>query len=299
MLYELSYCLELMGLLETSVSYYQKFIDTDPYSEYAWYNIGIVYNKLKQYENALDAYEFAIAIDDGFSSAHFNIGNTYMNLNQYDKALEAYLIALELEGPGAEIYCNMAAVYEKMEQYEIGIRYYTKASKLDPMYHEAWYGICVCLSLKEKWLDASHFFKKAVKIDIQNASYLRALAEAEYCTGNIVSAIEIYEELGNLDQVEAEVYLDWSRIYYDQGNFLGAISIIEMGLSSTPDDPDYLYRKAVYLLADGKYQESMVILEQALILDFDGHEQIYDFFKELSTQKALFKIIDQFRKEEK
>jgi hypothetical protein len=38
-------------------------------------------------------------------------------------------------------------------------------------------------------------------------------------------------------------------------------------------------------------------LENALILDFDGHTALFDFFPKIETQKALYKIIEQFRKE--
>ncbi|MCU0383985.1 MAG: tetratricopeptide repeat protein, partial [Cyclobacteriaceae bacterium] len=41
-LYELAYCLDITGQLEQSLSYYQKFIDNDPYSDFAWYNMGVV-----------------------------------------------------------------------------------------------------------------------------------------------------------------------------------------------------------------------------------------------------------------
>ena len=297
-LYELTYCLEIMGALQKSIPYYQKFIDTDPYSEYAWYNMGIVYNKLKQFDKAIDAYEFAVAIDETFSSAHFNMGNTYMNLEKYDKAIASYLLTLEYEGPGPELYCHMGASYEKMGQYEIGIRYYTKASKIDQLYHQAWFGVGTCLAFKENWLEATHFFKKAIKIDPLNETYLNSLAASEYSLGNSVSAIETYEQLSQLESVKPAVWLDWSRIYYDQGDYKKALSVIERGLSETPDESTYLYRKAVYLLAYGRYKEAMVFLEQALILNYDGHAEVYVFFEDLTTQKALFKIIDQYRKDD-
>jgi hypothetical protein len=33
-------------------------------------------------------------------------------------------------------------------------------------------------------------------------------------------------------------------------------------------------------------------------LNYDGHVEIYVFFEDLTTQKALFKIIDQYRKDD-
>jgi hypothetical protein len=42
----------------------------------------------------------------------------------------------------------------------------------------------------------------------------------------------------------------------------------------------------------------MVFLEQSHILNNDGQAQLYDFIEDLTTQKALFKIIDQYRKDD-
>ena len=46
----------MTGELEGSLSYYKDFIENDPFSEYAWYNLGIVYNKLNKFTEAIDAY---------------------------------------------------------------------------------------------------------------------------------------------------------------------------------------------------------------------------------------------------
>src|SRR5690606_16413702 len=49
-LYDLAFCLDYTGKLEDSLSFYEKFINQDPYSYFAWYNMGIVYFKLGNYE---------------------------------------------------------------------------------------------------------------------------------------------------------------------------------------------------------------------------------------------------------
>jgi tetratricopeptide (TPR) repeat protein len=52
-LYELAFCLDVVGQLENSLSYYRKFIDEDPYSSAAWYNLGIVCNKLNRFDELI------------------------------------------------------------------------------------------------------------------------------------------------------------------------------------------------------------------------------------------------------
>jgi lipoprotein NlpI len=69
------------------------------------------------------------------------------------------------------------------------------------------------------------------------------------------------------------------------------------GMGERPDEPEFFYRMTVYLIEAGKFKEAFNYLENALILNFDGHAVLFDFFPKAESQKALYKIIDQFRKE--
>ena len=72
--------------------------------------------------------------------------------------------------------------------------------------------------------------------------------------------------------------------------------IAVLDLDEEAEDSDLLYRMVVYQITAGRYKEAFTYLENALILDFENHEVLFEFFPKLETQKALFKIIDQYRK---
>jgi tetratricopeptide (TPR) repeat protein len=296
-LYELAFCLDIIGQLENSLAYYKKFIDEDPYSTAAWYNLGIVCNKLERFEEAIEAYEYALAIDENFASARFNMGNSLMNLEKYNEALEEFKKTMELEGPSPEVYCCIGAAYESLGHYDLGLKYFQKSTKLDPLYDEAIFGAGNCLEKQEKWYQALHFFNKAIKLNNDNAEYWKAAAHAEYKIGNIISSISAYEEASHLDPDDKEIWLNWSFIYFEQGEHEKAIDVMLQGIEEIPNEPDFLYRLAAYLIEAGKFKDAFNYLENALILDFDGHTVLFDFFPKPETQKALFKIIDQYRKE--
>jgi predicted TPR repeat methyltransferase len=74
-----------------------------------------------------------------------------------------------------------------------------------------------------------------------------------------------------------------------------AIELAERALEEIPDDAELMYRMVVYQITAGHYREAFTYLENALILDFEKHEVLFEFFPKLETQKALFKIIDQYR----
>jgi tetratricopeptide (TPR) repeat protein len=77
------------------------------------------------------------------------------------------------------------------------------------------------------------------------------------------------------------------------------VNVLLEGFDELPDNAELYYRMTVYLIEAGKFKEAFNYLENALILDFDGHATLYEFFPQIETQKALFKIIEQFRKENK
>jgi len=305
-LYELAFCLDVAGQLDGSLSYYKKFIDEDPYSSAAWYNLGIVCNKLEKFEEAIDAYGYALAIDaygyalaidDSFASAHFNLGNSLMNVEKFKDALEEFNKTIEIEGPSPEVYCCIGAAYENMGQFDLGLKYFQKSAKLDSLYDEAWFGAGSCLEKQEKWYQALHFFNKAIKINHLNPEYWKAAAHAEFKIGNTISSMSAYEEAANLAPDDKEIWLNWSFIYYEQGEPKKATDVLLQGMADAPKEPDFLYRMAIYLIEAGEFKEAFTYLENALILDFEGHKILFDFFPKLETQKALYKIIDQFRKE--
>ena len=71
---------------EESIKLHQKIIDESPYNELAWFNLAAAYQGLKLYEKAIDAYQYAIAIDEKFDYAYRNIGDAYIRLRKYQRS---------------------------------------------------------------------------------------------------------------------------------------------------------------------------------------------------------------------
>jgi hypothetical protein len=53
----------------------------------------------------------------------------------------------------------------------------------------------------------------------------------------------------------------------------------------------------VYQIKMGKYKEAFSFLENGLTLDFEKHIILYQLMPELKKQKAIYKIISQYRGE--
>lgn len=297
-MFELYHSYEALGKLDECILQIDIFIDNNPFSQHAWYNLGILYDKQEDYKKAIDSYEFAVAIDDQLSSAYYNMGVAYMSLKEYEKAIIPFNQAKEQEKYiDPYLYQSLGHCYFETENFSLSLKHYHKGLNENPSMHESWYGIGLILEQQEKWMEAVHFFEKAHKSQETNSKYLKALAQTEYQLGNITSSLENFKKAIYLDDKDVNTWTSWSYVYHEQGETDLAVQVIIDAIEELPEEAELYYRLSCYLIVKGNLKEAFIYLENALILDFEMHTVLFEFFQDLETQKALVRVIDQYRKD--
>ena len=81
-LYNVVYCFEFLDQNLEAIEYLKTYIDRNPYSEIAWHQSGRLYYGVKDYENAVRAFEFATYIDDEFLGAFMEKGKALERLKR-------------------------------------------------------------------------------------------------------------------------------------------------------------------------------------------------------------------------
>src|SRR5260221_2848964 len=130
-LYKICFWTDFTGRNEESITLHQQIIDENPYSELAWFNLAAAYQGLKLYEKAVDAYKYAVVIDEKFDYAYRNMGDAYIRLRKYREAIESLERVLELSKPEDVIYEAIGHCYDKQRQFAQARFYYRKASHLN------------------------------------------------------------------------------------------------------------------------------------------------------------------------
>ena len=113
-LYKICFWTDFTGRNEESIKLHQKIIDEYPYNELAWFNLAAAYQGIKLYEKALDAYHYAIAINEKFDYAYRNMGDAYIRLKKYKEAIDVLQKVLELTKPEALIYEALGFCYDRL-----------------------------------------------------------------------------------------------------------------------------------------------------------------------------------------
>jgi tetratricopeptide (TPR) repeat protein len=68
-LHKICFWTDFTGRNEESIRIHRAIIDTNPYNELAWFNLASAFQGLRLYEKAVDAYQYAIAIQEKFDHA--------------------------------------------------------------------------------------------------------------------------------------------------------------------------------------------------------------------------------------
>ncbi|WIH87267.1 tetratricopeptide repeat protein [Brachyspira pilosicoli] len=158
-LFNLAYQTDNNKDYNSSINYYNKIIeminnllkkyDENPeeYSKYknnisiAYYNIGIVKNNLKQYEEAIKDFNKVIELNDSYSEAYNNRGVSKSNLGYNEEAIKDYDKAIELNSNNSEAYNNRGVSKSNLGYNEEAIKDYNKAIELNPNISEAYFNM--------------------------------------------------------------------------------------------------------------------------------------------------------------
>ncbi len=95
-------CLYGKGMTEEAIPLYNRLIDMNPYSAPYWFGLARCHFEEMNFNQAIDACDYALVGDDEFADAYVMKGHCFYQLGNEDAALEYYQKAEELHGLAPE-----------------------------------------------------------------------------------------------------------------------------------------------------------------------------------------------------
>ena len=263
-LYKICFWTDFTGRNEEGIRLHQIIIDEYPYCELAWFNLAAAYQGLKLYEKAIDAYQYAITIDEKFDYAYRNMGDAYIRLRKYKEAIEVLEKVLELAKPEDVIYEAIGHCFDRLKNYAQARFHYRKASHLKQDDSKIFYKIASTYFNEGQWESCIKQLDNAMKLHRLQPEFNLMAGECKLQLGLFKDAIQFFSNVVRSRPKNAGGWEALIRCLYKATYFEEALEQTQAAQQVTSDKPLFVYYKSAILFAMGKTKEATLQLEQAL-----------------------------------
>ncbi len=295
-LYNVVYCFEFLDQNQDAITYLNKYIDKNPYSEIAWHQLGRLHYGIKEYENAIRAFDYSTLIDDEFLGAFMEKAKAYERLKEYEKAIESYNRTIELDDATSYALLRIGKCYEKLGNKVKALKYYNQTVHEDPLLDKGWIAITDFYVRQKNFQKALFFVNKALSIDNQNARYWKRYATINRRMNLFEEAEFGYRKAVEFGDYELDTWLFWTDILQFFGEFDSAIQTLLQASEFFPEENELEYRLAglYYLLHET--DKAKFHLSNGLRLNFKNHTLIENLFPVIWERKVVKNFIEKYRK---
>ncbi|HSU29292.1 MAG TPA: tetratricopeptide repeat protein [Chitinophagaceae bacterium] len=263
-LYKICFWTDFTGRNEESIRLHQQIIDEFPYNELAWFNLAAAFQGLKLYEKAVDAYQYAITIDEKFDYAYRNMGDAFIRLRKYKEAVEVLERVIELAKPESVIYEAIGHCYDRMKNYAQARFYYRKASHLQDEDSKLFYKIACTYFNEGQWSSCIKQLENALKIKRDQPEFNLLMGECKMQLQFHREAVQYFSNVIRMRPRNAGGWEAFLRCLYKAGLFEEALEKANMAYEMTNKKPVFLYYKTAILFGLNRSKEAILQLEEAL-----------------------------------
>jgi tetratricopeptide (TPR) repeat protein len=260
-LYKICFWTDFTGRNEEAIKLHQKIIDDHPFNELAWFNLGAAYQGLKLYEKSIDAYQYAVAIDDKFDYAWRNMGDAFIRLRKYKNAIEVLEKVLELSRPEEVIYEAIGHCYDKLANYAQARFNYRKASHLNKYDGQLQYKIACTYMNEANWETAIKTLETALQMHKLHPEYNLAMGQCYMEMGRLEDAIT---HLGNVVRIRPKKVSGWVELLnclYKAELFEDMLEYSIFAHEQTDGKPIFIFYKSIAFFALSKSKDALLQLE--------------------------------------
>ncbi|MBN4082930.1 tetratricopeptide repeat protein [bacterium AH-315-A23] len=295
-LYNVIYCFDMQDEHEGAIDYLNNYINKDPYSEVAWHQLGHQYFILKNYNEALRAFDYAVLIDEYFVGAYLEKAKTFEKLNRFEEAIENYKATLELDDATSFVYLRIADCYKKLNEITLAIQYYKKAVHEDPLLDKGWIAITDLYIKEKKYRKALFYMNKAIEVEEQNTLYWRKYAEINLNLELFEEAVNAFQQCILLHDYDLTIWLGLSDTLCLLGEYEEALTNLLKAKSYFKDFAEIEYRLSGLYFKFKNSKKGTLHLLVALSIDFEYHFILKELFPAVFILPAVKDIVNSFEK---
>ncbi|MEE3034906.1 MAG: tetratricopeptide repeat protein [Bacteroidota bacterium] len=263
-LYNLLYCYEKLKQKKEAIVFLRKFIDSDPYNEIAWHQLGKLYMKSNDFKKAMSSFDFSIISNETYSSAYIEKGKLLEKIGRTNEAIQNYEMSSKINNPNAFISHRIGLCHLKLGNYKLAVKYFKESIHLEPNHEKSWIDLISIFQKNKELLKSQFYVKKSLEVNGDSIELWKKSAEINF-------KIKFYEEVcnacKNIDSLGTHSLKTW-KFWFDAMIYLkNWDEAYKIGLKATksfPNNSSLLLRMAGCKIRLGKKEEGHNLLRDTI-----------------------------------
>jgi O-antigen biosynthesis protein len=260
------YCRTILDLKSTKASAQPK---QQPDSAARQNDLGSVCAKQQQWQQAIEHYQKAIALNPRLAGAYRNLARALTKIGQKQKATEYWLQAISIEDKGvkASEYLELGDNLSSWGKHSSAITCYRRAIETQPDLIAAYLGLGVLCTTTGATKDAIALYQQALKYNPDNCELYFRLGTLYGEQQQWSKAAVCYQKTTQLENDNSEAYYNLGEALSRVENWSEAIEAYQQAIKLNPDF-SWSYNNLGYALIQlCRWSEAIEAYQQAIKLN--------------------------------
>lgn len=263
-LYRICFWTDMTGRNEEGIKLHQDILEEQPFSELAWFNLGAAYQGIKLYEKSIDAYQYAVAINEKFDYAYRNMADAYIRLRKFKEAIDVLLVVIELSRPESIIYEAIGHCYEKLQNFAQARFYYKKALHIEPEDSMLMLKVANSYMHQQNWTQAIKILEQSIRVSPLHPDFNLAMGRCYLYLNQFEEAIQFLGKAVSARPKNIAGWVELLNCFYLSQMFEEGYNCAAVAFEQTGGKPMFVYYKSAFLLAMGMPKQALIYLEHAI-----------------------------------
>ncbi|MDR0941589.1 MAG: tetratricopeptide repeat protein [Bacteroidales bacterium] len=235
LLYYSAMCYTSMGNTEKGIALLQSVVQADPYNSDAWFNLGVAYWQSSQFAEAIEALDYALAINAEFVAALFVKATCLVAMKATDEAIQILKEIVEIAPNHIEALDSLADCYAELEDFEQSVNCRIALLEVDPDHAKSWARLAKMYALDEDYKQAVELYKKAIELEPDNGEIVMDFALLLNVLDLYDEAISVCKQAVKFEPNNAELWLHYANVERSNKKIDKALKVLQQALKHTDE----------------------------------------------------------------
>ena len=211
---------------QDAIKAFEEAVKIDGKNAQAYQAIGITYQKLKDWQKAIEAHQMAATVKPDYAAAYYAVGEVqFQRLHDYEAAEKNFKKVLGID-PGFQegkaqqylkaAYLRQGGIYFRSRNYRKAVEQYENASQLDPSDASAFYNLGLAHKAARNSRKARETLQTAVDLDPTHDRAFESLGDVYKNIQQYSRAAANYHKAVAVAPGYLDAYLSLAEIYIEK-----------------------------------------------------------------------------------